>query len=391
MDIALVKKPATFASAQAGPQQRPMEAQHLHNDEFWNADADPYPHHDQSDLVTLNQEVIVKEGPSPFLKIFLLATIIFVSAFCFYAKVTTGVWPYEDEIRTYFGLTAPQPVPQALLKKRPKVVSQQPVAPPSNADVGEPKEHPAVASAEEKNQPAEGSPANPYWLLPNKFEGPPRPVERPWTVAEEELLRSGLNNKFFYQHVKAIQDVRTGRLAGSEAILWDATKERKLWIRMNAIIGLAEFGQAVGIDVVEQAIGHARHDTVNRYFKRFVRGNLSEGERYILRSALRLLDPTGRKIILAALRQNPSELNALYLVASSFDPNRKIQRLAREAIADLGLPPAKLKAFKAQVVNERDVKPVPSEDRPPPASSKEAELPSLETLKSETNAVEFYQ
>ena len=84
---------------------------------------------------------------------------------------------------------------------------------------------------------------NPYWNLPNHFAESIDKPEVTWTVEQEEAWRVNLESKFVWQKYKVLKEIRDSKLAGSEVLLWDLSKERKLWLRMKALMALAEFGE----------------------------------------------------------------------------------------------------------------------------------------------------
>ena len=73
---------------------------------------------------------------------------------------------------------------------------------------------------------------NPYWALPNHFgEAVDKPIET-WTVEQEEAWRENLNSKFIWQKY-SLEEIKDLKLAGSEVLLWDLTRGKKLWLRVR--------------------------------------------------------------------------------------------------------------------------------------------------------------
>lgn len=168
-----------------------------------------------------------------------------------------------------------------------------------------------------------GVPLNPYWSLPNQLEGEIPSLGRVWSAQEEDSWRAGIMHRFLWQRYRTVEIVKEERLAGSEAIFLEALNESKLWLRMKAVMGLADFGFSVSFAATEKALGDAPTAQVQKFLKRFVKKS-TVGERYILRQIIRLVDEKSRRIILAALSKYPSRLRDLYLVAGSYDPGRRV-------------------------------------------------------------------
>ncbi len=173
-------------------------------------------------------------------------------------------------------------------------------------------------------------PENPYWILPSRITGEIKPPSRPWNSLEENDLRTMFSSEFNYQHFKAMQEIREKRLKGSDALLMDALNEKKLWLRMTALIGLSEMGYDVPLFWLEKALGNDAKNKklkarVANYFARF-EDSATAGEKQILRIAVRITHGAARLNILKALANNSDELTPLYLSAASYDPYPKIKK-----------------------------------------------------------------
>ena len=149
---------------------------------------------------------------------------------------------------------------------------------------------PSIVDAEEGVPNAQAVPSsiadNPYLELPNRFSDNRKPPGRIWSPQEEEVWRSGIIHQFAWQQYKTVQDVITLRLAGSEAILWEALNNPRLWTRMLAVVGLVRFGANVDSQTVLRALGEERPSLVANYFKRFtVKSDSSQ--RFVMRYAVR--------------------------------------------------------------------------------------------------------
>ncbi len=189
---------------------------------------------------------------------------------------------------------------------------------------------------------------NPYWALPNRIAGQVVPLGRMWSADEEEGYRQALTSRYVYQRFKAVQDIRQGRLRGSEAILYDALAEKKFWTRMEAVIGLAEFGIPVDLSMVEKALGNARSSLVANYFRRFS-VEASPGALYILRQAIRLVDERARLSALRSLAQHEDPFRELYLAAALQDPSRRVKQWTENELMMRPIDPRKMGYF-SQVI-----------------------------------------
>ena len=214
----------------------------------------------------------------------------------------------------------------------------------SRAPVG-PKAEPSVEPVE-----VVGPPANPYWDLPNQVIRK-KPGSNRISFEERRVLESGINHEFFYQRFKTVEEIRGLGLAGASFILRQALAEKKFWIRMYAVMGLAEFGEPVDVDMVDLAIGDARPDLVANFFKRF-RAQRSEGELYVMREALKVVDASARRVILEVLDQTDDNLRGLYLVAGTYDPGAGIREYARYALTRKNINPAVRKQFQNIVLGQ---------------------------------------
>jgi hypothetical protein len=193
------------------------------------------------------------------------------------------------------------PVPQA------KVQAPAPVAPP--VDLG-----------------------NPYWALPNPLEPTVGPEGGMLTASQEERWRQGLAHPFVWQRYKTVMDIRAGRMKGTQLLLSDALAQPKFWTRMEALIALAESGEAVDIDSVETGIGQTRRPLIRNYFRRF-RKSATAGELYVMRQAIRVVDAGTRRVILENLIKRRDALHELYLVAATYDPNEKVHGWIQQELA----------------------------------------------------------
>jgi hypothetical protein len=180
-------------------------------------------------------------------------------------------------------------------------------------------------------------PANPYWNLPNWLDENRMPMGRVWSREEEAKYKSALASPYTYQRYKLILDLRDERLRGSEGLLWAALSQKKFWTRMRALMALADFGYDVAFDVVEKAMEGASQDLRANFFKRFIASS-TQGERYVMRQAIRLLDDRGRMAVLQAHGHDRTPLRDLYFVAAQYDPSPRVRSWLQWNMPELSFP-----------------------------------------------------
>lgn len=243
--------------------------------------------------------------------------------------------------------------------------------------------------------PAAAAPAplvdlgNPYWSLPNPLDATLGVDGAMLTPAQEERWRQGLAHPFVWQRYKTVMDMRAARLKGSQLLLNDALAQPKFWTRMEALIALAEAGEAVDIDSVEMGIGSTRRALIQNYFRRF-RKDVSPGELYIMRQAIRIVDAGTRRVILENLVTRRDSINELYLVAATFDPNAKVNGWINQELAAQPLSESAKARFQ-QVIAGAEAAPAAESPAPSgsPANTKVQDL-KVEELKDEVNVEEVY-
>lgn len=171
---------------------------------------------------------------------------------------------------------------------------------------------------------------NPYLRLKNELsEKPPRRTAI-LHAKEENQWRTGLENPFYYQRYKTVLDIVAARKYGSEAILRDALKTGKFWMRMQAVIGLADMGYEIKKEDIKMALGDAHRELRSRYFARLEQGPCGVGCLLIARGALSELDSTGRLQILKVIAKDHSMMTADHMVAASFDREKAVRDFAIE-------------------------------------------------------------
>ena len=180
--------------------------------------------------------------------------------------------------------------------------------------------------------------ANPYWYLPNPLGKDPKPMQRPMSAAEKSRFLADLNHQYVYQAYKAMRQLRLLRLKGSETVFAQGLKHHKFWVRMEALIGLAEMGIPVSKETVGGVFEGARSSLIKNHFYR-MKKDPSPGEKYIMLQSIKLVNGAGRLRILKNLSEHGFKDSKLYLAAATLDPENSIQRwlageLRRRSLSD---------------------------------------------------------
>ena len=250
------------------------------------------------------------------------------------------------------------PVPEEPLPEPPATTAEIPppplLSPPEDDIPLEIEDVPVIIDADEGAPAAQDSSSsiadNPYLELPNRFTDNRSPPGRIWSPQEEEVWRSGIIHQFAWQQYKTVQDVITLQLAGSEAILWEALNNPRLWTRMQAVIGLVRFGANVDSQTVLRALGEERPSLIANYFKRFtVKSDSSQ--RFVMRYAVRVVGQRARLQIVKSLAAGREELNKLYLVAATIDRDRRVSRWAEAELQRQQLSPTEIERYRQQITS----------------------------------------
>ncbi len=201
---------------------------------------------------------------------------------------------------------------------------------------------------------------------------------RIWNAAEENNWRTGLKSKYPWQRYKTVMEVRTGRYTQSSVILWDALDDSKLWVRMQALLGLAEFGQNPSLNHLQKALGDANKGLLTRFFMRFELKSTPQ-DHFILRLAMPLVDPETRLEILKTLAQHPSQANRVFVLAAAQDPDLKTKHFAQKAVATWS--PEQLQAVQKDMLKQPTKAPKAepiSSDKSIPASKINEDIEDLD-------------
>lgn len=145
----------------------------------------------------------------------------------------------------------------------------------------------------------------------------------------ENQFREGLSHEFYYQRYKAVQDIVAARKDGSEPLLREALQFGKFWMRMNALIGLADMGYVVSDEDIKLAIGDAHHELSERFFARFVEGECNLGCQFVARGSLSYLSSSGRLQALKVMAKEISSITGEFMVAATFDQDERVRNFAQ--------------------------------------------------------------
>lgn len=175
---------------------------------------------------------------------------------------------------------------------------------------------------------------NPYLFLPTESEVLP-PLGRLWSALEEETWRANISHQFIWQRYKAIQEIEQLRLSGSEEILKEALHDPKFWVKMKALMVLADFGIPITSRMVKEVAEGARKDLINNWILRFLEG-AKPGDLIVLAHLIRITeDPRTKISILRVLKSNHMREVDLYLYAASKDKDANVRDYAKRALKTL--------------------------------------------------------
>jgi len=246
------------------------------------------------------------------------------------------------------------------------------------------------APSEAPKKTLEDLPANPYWDLPNRIVGMQKPPGRIWSTDEEGAFRSGLNHMFTYQQHKAVMDIRKLKLAGSDAVLWEALQNKKFWTRMWAAIGLAEFNNEISLETIEGTIENARSELIATFLERLQK-NPNPGQVFIARQLVKILDERGRLSALKIINNSNDKLRDLYLTAATVDPGLKIQHWSRYVLDLKPMAPGRYNEMMEVILGNVDGSYIISGEKIVPVIKEPELLPSIMDEDDFTGEIEFFE
>jgi hypothetical protein len=146
----------------------------------------------------------------------------------------------------------------------------------------------------------------------------------------ENAYRMQLESPDYYVRYKAVSDIVAARQSGVEELLKVAISSGQFWMRMHALIGLADFGYAIDTVLVAQALGEAHSELRARFFERFGSSRACDvGCMFVVREAMKILDARGRREALRVVLLDASPVTLDFAVAASFDQDERVRKMAQ--------------------------------------------------------------
>jgi len=194
----------------------------------------------------------------------------------------------------------------------------------------------AIGAASPAGQPTtnEKSSEGLWKLVKNEMGGDLPARGKSLSTDEESSFKAGLSHEFHYQRYKTVLDLAAAKAPGSEELLRSALDSNKLWIRMRALIALADMGDEITDDDVGQALGKTHSELRARFFKRFERSPCSVGCFYVARAAMKHLDAYGRAQVLKVVAREPSDVRDVFMVAATFDSSESVRQTAQDWLSN---------------------------------------------------------
>lgn len=174
-------------------------------------------------------------------------------------------------------------------------------------------------------------------MVTNQMGAQALPRGRTLTADQEASFKDGLRHEFNYQRYKTVLDLAALRAPGSQELLRGALTSKKFWIRMRAIIALADMGEDITDDDIKQALGNAHAELRTRFFKRFENSSCSVGCFFVARASMKHLDSSGRAQLVKVVARERSDAADIFMVAATFDGDESVRATANELIASLDI------------------------------------------------------
>jgi hypothetical protein len=165
---------------------------------------------------------------------------------------------------------------------------------------------------------------------------------------QEAAFNANLEHEFNYQRYQAVLDLADLKAPGSEELLRQALESKKFWIRMRALIALADLGDHITDVDVKDALGRTHSELRARFFKRFEKSPCSSGCYFVARAALKHLDALGRAQVVRVLAREPSDVRDVFMVAATFDQSQRVRQVAHEWLAKHDIDPAVWREVKSK-------------------------------------------
>jgi hypothetical protein len=219
-----------------------------------------------------------------------------------------------------------------------KVVEQVQKPVTSNVDVVQPPASQAVPTGED----------NVWSHVKNELGGELPKRGTSLSADQEATFKAGLAHEFNYQRYKTVLDLAAINAPGSEEMLRQALESKKFWIRMRALIALADMGDEVTDNDVREALGDAHSELRARFFKRFEKSACSVGCFYVARAALKHLDASGRDQALKVVSREASNIRDVYMIAATFDRHEGVRQTAQNWLSTQSIDQAVLQDVKSR-------------------------------------------
>ncbi|MDD9951221.1 MAG: hypothetical protein OXT67_06600, partial [Zetaproteobacteria bacterium] len=174
-----------------------------------------------------------------------------------------------------------------------------------------------------------------YQQIENPLPPSQGETELSWSANQEQNWRTRISHIYPYQRFATVQEVITAQYTESTVILWEALEDEGFWIRMYALMGLAEFGIKTSMQDLQTALKGVSKGRVYRFIKRFEVDSTS-GQRHILRKLIGYVSPRMRISILnaIALGEEDIAINKNFLEAAvRHDPSTNVRRRAKQLLS----------------------------------------------------------
>lgn len=183
---------------------------------------------------------------------------------------------------------------------------------------------------------------NAYNQIKNPAPNKQIETELSWSADQEQNWRARIKHRFPYQRLLVVEEVISAQYSESTVILWEAINDQGFWIRMFALMGLADFGLATSIKNLETAVGDASAGELHRFTMKFQHKS-TPGQRYILRQLLAYSPARTRQSILKSLNTGNIDSNVNFKTlqtAFESDPSTKVRKLAARLLEEMADRPA---------------------------------------------------
>ena len=164
----------------------------------------------------------------------------------------------------------------------------------------------------------------------------------------EHEWREELQHRFLNVRLNTLKEIRRLKMKGAELILYESLDQPKLWLRMEALFGLAEQGIKFDHTVAQRALADSRVSLQKNYFKRFKR-KLTEPELYVHRQTLKVASGPVRVELLKNLLVNQGVENHIFVQAARFDVDLDVTDWFNKSIGQNSLLSGSLAAYRKAI------------------------------------------